>query len=189
MTGSFFSNRNTASRQAASLDFLSLKSSKEGIMEINVRPWSLSYVLSLAFFLIAIGCTHDPYQQRADVIKDHVESFYLNLKSDRVASAIRDNEQIEAMAVQMGQTIRARLNQPAMNQVDREGVLYKTASETAIENWLSLGRYLVIKKRYDQARATYQRILDTYTGSAYRTYTEQAAAGLRDVNIMDPSKK
>ena len=72
----------------------------------------------------------------------------------------------------MGQTIRARLNQPAMNQVDREGVLYKTASETAIENWLSLGRYLVVKKRYDQARATYQRILDTYSGPAYRAPTD-----------------
>lgn len=141
------------------------------------------------FVLIVIGCAHDPYQQRADLIKDHVESFYSNLRSDRVASAIRDNEQIEAMASQMGQTIRARLNQPAMNQIDREGVLYKTASETAVENWLSLGRYFVIKKRYDQARATYQRILETYTGSAYRPYTDQAAAGLRDVNIVDPPKK
>jgi hypothetical protein len=158
-------------------------------MEINVRPWSLGCILSLTFFLIAIGCAHDPYQQRAEVMKDHVESFYSNLKSDRVASAIRDNEQIEAMAGQMGQTIRARLNQPAMNQVDREGVLYKTASETAIENWLSLGRYLVVKKRYDQARATYQRILDTYSGPAYRAYADQATAGLRDVNIVDPPKK
>ncbi|HKN86121.1 MAG TPA: hypothetical protein VJV04_04630 [Nitrospiraceae bacterium] len=146
------------------------------------RLWP--YVLAL----VVIGCTHDPYQQRADAIKDHVEAFYSNLKSGRVASAIRDNEQIEAMAGQMGQTIRTRLNQPAMNQVDREGVLYKAASETAVENWLSLGRYFMIKKRYDQARATYQRILDTYTGSAYRTYVEQAEAGLRDVNIVDPPK-
>lgn len=158
-------------------------------MKMNVKPWSLGRILPLAFILFVVGCTHDPYQQRADVIKDHVESFYSNLKSDRVASAIRDNEQIEAMASQMGQAIRARLNQPAMNQIDREGVLYKTASETAVENWLSLGRYFVIKKRYDQARATYQRILETYTGSAYRTYTDQAAAGLRDVNIVDPPKK
>lgn len=158
-------------------------------MGMNVKPWSLGRILSLALMLVAIGCTHDPYQQRAEVMKDHVESFYSNLKSDRVASAIRDNEQIEAMAGQMGQTIRARLNQPAMNQVDREGVLYKTASETAVENWLSLGRYLVVKKRYDQARATYQRILDTYSGPAYRAYADQATAGLRDVNIVDPPKK
>jgi len=158
-------------------------------MKKNVKPCWHSRVVPMVFMLFAIGCAHDPYQQRADVIKDHVESFYSNLKSDRVASAIRDNEQIEAMAGQMGQTIRARLNQPAMNQIDREGVLYKTASETAVENWLSLGRYFVIKKRYDQARATYQRILETYTGPAYRVYTDQAAAGLRDVNIVDPPKK
>jgi len=157
-------------------------------MKMNVKPWWLGSVLLWGFMSIAIGCTHDPYQQRADLIKNHVESFYSNLKSDRVASAIRDNEQIEAMAGQMGQTIRTRVNQPAMNQLDREGLLYKTASETAVENWLSLGRYFVIKKRYDQARATYQRILDTYSGPAYRTYTEQAVAGLRDVNIVDPPK-
>lgn len=156
---------------------------------MSMKPSSLSGSLFLTFMLVTISCTHDPYQQRADVIKDHIVAFYSNLKSDRVASAIRDNEQIEAMAGQMGQSIRARANQPAMNQVDREGVLYKTASETAVENWLALARYLVIKKRYDQARATYQRILETYTGPAYRTYTDQAAAGLRDVNIVDPPKK
>ena len=152
-------------------------------MKINVKA------CLFVFILFATGCTHDPYQQRADMVKDHVESFYSNLRSDRVASAIRDNEQIEAMAGQMGQTIGARLNQPAMNQVDREGVLYKTASETAVENWLSLGRYLVIKKRYDQARATYQRILNTYTGPAYRTYAEEAMAGLHDVDIVDTAMK
>jgi hypothetical protein len=158
-------------------------------MSMNAKLWSLGGALFLTFMLLTINCTHDPYRQRADVMKDHVESFYSNLKSDRVASAIRDNEQIEAMAGQMGQTIRTRANQPAMNQVDREGVLYKTASETAVENWLSLARYLVIKKRYDQARATYQRILETYSGPAYRTYTDQAEAGLRDVNIVDPLRK
>ena len=113
---------------------------------MSMKPSSLSGILFLTFVLVTISCTHDPYRQRADVIKDHVEAFYSNLKSDRVASAIRDNEQIEAMAGQMGQSIRARANQPAMNQVDREGVLYKTASETAVENWLALARYLVIKK-------------------------------------------
>ncbi len=158
-------------------------------MKINVKLPSARRLFFYVLMFFAVSCAHDPYQQRADVMKDHVESFYSNLKSDRVASAIRDNEQIEAMAGQMGQSIRTRANQPAMNQVDREGVLYKTASETAVENWLSLARYLVIKKRYDQARATYQRILETYTGPAYRTYTDQAAAGLRDVNILDPSRK
>ena len=148
-----------------------------------------AYRMIPCVLLLVVGCAHDPYQQRADVIKNHVEAFYSNLKADRVASAIRENEQIEAMAGQMGQTIRTRANQPAMNQVDREGVLYKTASETAVENWLSLARYFVIKKRYDEARSTYQRILDTYTGPSFRVYTDQAATGLHDVNIVDPPKK
>ena len=66
-------------------DLLNLKSSKEEIMEINMRRWSLGRVLPLTFILIAIGCTHDPYQQRADVMKDHVESFYeLQVGSRRV---------------------------------------------------------------------------------------------------------
>jgi hypothetical protein len=155
---------------------------------MNVKP-SLPGGLLLLTFTLVMSCAHDPYQQRADAIKDHVESFYSNLKSDRVASAIRDNEQIEAMAGQMGQTIRTRLHQPAMNQVDREGALYKTASETAVENWLSLARYLVIRKRHDHARATYQRILETYNGPAYQTYADQAEVGLRDVNIVDPPKR
>ena len=158
-------------------------------MRMNVKPSPLGAILSLAFMLLLLSCSHDPYQERADAIKDHVEAFYSNLKSDRVASAIRDNEQIEAMAGQMGQSIRTRANQPAMNQVDREGVLYKTASETAVENWLALARYLVIKKRYDQARATYQRILETYRGPAYKIYADQAVVGLRDVNIVDPPKQ
>jgi len=122
-------------------------------------------------------------------MKDHVEAFYSDLKANRVASAIRENEQIEAMAGKSGQTIRTRLNQPAMNQVDKEGVLYKTASETAVENWLSLGRYFMIKQRYNEARVTYQRILDTYTGPSFRVYREQATTGLRDIDIVDPQRK
>lgn len=158
-------------------------------MEIEVKLLRACRVLASMLLLVAIGCTHDLYQQRADLLKDHVEAFYSNLKKDHVEAAVRENEQIEAMASQMGHTIRARVNQLAMNQVDREGVLYKTASETAVENWLSLARYFFIKKRYDQARATYQRILATYTGPAYRIYTDQAAAGLQDVKILDPSNR
>ena len=154
---------------------------------MEAQRWSR--ILPCLCLLMIASCTHDPYQKRADVMKNHVEAFYDDLKAHRVEAAIRENEQIEAMADQMGQGIRARANQPAMNEVDREGVLYKTASETAVENWLALGRYFVIRKRYDQARATYQRILATYTGPVYRTYTAQAEAGLRDVNIVDPPKK
>ena len=155
-------------------------------MEINVRPWSLGCILSLTFFLIAIGCAHDPYQQRAEVMKDHVESFYSNLKSDRVASAIRDNEQIEAMAGQMGDTVRKRAGQQGTTAVEREFALMTTANEAAATNWLALGQYFTIKRQYPQARATYRRVIDTYTNPTDKPYREQALRALRDLDMLSP---
>ncbi|HEY7533693.1 MAG TPA: hypothetical protein VH681_13045, partial [Nitrospiraceae bacterium] len=66
------------------------------------------------------GCSHDMHQERAATIKDHVDAFYDHLSHDRVAAAIRENEEIEAMAGRMGATIKRRVNQPGANQVDRE---------------------------------------------------------------------
>src|SRR4051794_29493965 len=40
--------------------------------QMNVKPWSLRRVLFLIAMLVFSSCTHDPYQQRADVMKDHV---------------------------------------------------------------------------------------------------------------------
>ena len=45
---------------------------------------------------LGLGCTHDTYQQRADIVKDHVEAFYSHLKANHVEAAVRENEQIEA---------------------------------------------------------------------------------------------
>ena len=47
------------------------------------------------------------------MIKNHADAFYDSLRANRVESAIRDNEQIEVMASQMGDTVRKRASQGA----------------------------------------------------------------------------
>ncbi|ULA62998.1 MAG: hypothetical protein LZF86_90008 [Nitrospira sp.] len=135
----------------------------------------------------SVGCTHDTYQQRADIVKDHVEAFYSHLKNNHVEAAVRENEQIEAMAGQMGETVRKRAQLQGTTQVEREFALMKTANEAAAQNWLALGQYFSIKKQPAQARATYQRVIDTYTNPTDRAYREQAQRALKDLNILSPS--
>lgn len=139
--------------------------------------------------LLFANCSHDIHQTRAGTVKDHVEAFYDHLTHDRVASAIRENEAIEAMASRMGDTIKHRVNQPGTNAIDREWTDFRTASETSAQNWLALGQYLSIKKQYPQARATYQRVVDTYTGQTDRPYRDQALRALHDLDILNPSEK
>ena len=136
---------------------------------------------------LSVGCTHDTYQQRADVVKDHVEAFYAHLKTNHVEAAVRENEQIEAMASQMGDTVRKRAQLQGTTQVEREFALMKTANEAAAQNWLALGQYFSIKKQPAQARATYQRVVDTYTNPTDRSYREQAQRALKDLDILSPS--
>lgn len=143
----------------------------------------------LSTLVACVSCSHNIHQERAATIKDHVEAFYDHLTHDRVAAAIRENEEIEAMARRMGATIKRRVNQPGVNQVDREWMDLKTANETAAQNWLALGQYLSIKKQYPQARATYQRVVDTYTGDAERAYRDQAQRALQDLDILSPPAK
>ena len=153
----------------------------------------MTHILSRSKKLIAVSalllssCAHDTYQQRADLVKEHSEAFYTNLKANRVESAIRENEQIEAMASEMGQTVRKRASQQGTTTVEREFALMKTAREAAATNWLALGQYFAIKKQYAQASATYQRVLNTYNDSTDRQYREQAARALEDLNILNPS--
>jgi hypothetical protein len=154
-------------------------------MRLSATRWIL---IPLAV-LVASGCAHDLYEQRADTMKAHVKAFYKHLQSDQVSAAIFENEQIEAMAHQIGDSILRRQNQLAASEIDRDWMQVKSAHETAAENWLALAKYLVLKKRYDQARGAYQRILATYTDTRYRTYAEQAKAGLRDLDlILAPTK-
>jgi len=154
-------------------------------------PWHLFtrpilYPLAL-LALISSSCSHDPYQQRADVMKDHIEDFYAHLKANRVGAAVHENQQIEAMADQMAETVRKRAQLQGTTQVEREFALMKTARETAAQNWIALGQYFAIKQQTDKARATYQRVVDTYTNPAERTYREQAARALKDLEIVSPA--
>jgi hypothetical protein len=152
------------------------------------RPRIASYrsMILIAYSLMLASCAHDTYQERANLIKDHTGAFYDNLKANRVESAIRDNEQIEAMASEMGNTVRKRGAQQGSTTVEREFALMKTANETAATNWLALGQYFAIKRQYPQARATYRRVIDTYTNPSDRPHREQALRALRDVDMIDP---
>ena len=150
----------------------------------NLMSWSKGLIVVSGLFLAS--CAHDTYQQRADLVKDHSEAFYTHLKANRVESAIRENEQIEAMANEMGATVRKRASQQGTTPVEREFALMKAANEAAATNWLALGQYFAIKKQYPQARATYQRVLNTYNNPTDRPYREQAARALEDLNILHP---
>ena len=152
------------------------------------RPRLAAYtsMVFVACGLILASCAHDTYQERANLIKDHADAFYDNLKANRVESAIRDNEQIEAMASQMGDTVRKRAGQQGTTSVEREFALMKTANEAAATNWLALGQYFTIKRQYPQARATYQRVIDTYTNPTDRPYREQALRALKDLDMLNP---
>ena len=137
--------------------------------------------------LISASCAHDTYQERANLVKDHAEAFYDHLKANQVEAAVHDNEQIEAIASQIGETVRRRAAREGTTHVEREFALMKTANEAAVTNWLALGQYFSIKKQYPQARATYQRIVDTYTSPPERPYREQAQRALRDLDILSPT--
>jgi hypothetical protein len=156
---------------------------------ITVRRWFPSghVGIALAMLLTASGCAHDTYQERTDVIKDHVEAFYTHLKANRVEAAIHENERIESMADQMAETVRQRVKLQGTTQAEREFALMKTAREAAAENWIALGQYFAIKKQPDKARATYQRVIETYTNPTERTYRDQASRAMKDINMLSPS--
>lgn len=136
--------------------------------------------------LILASCAHDTYQERATLIKHYADTFYDNLNANRVESAIRANEQIEAMASEMGDTVRKRAGQQGTTTVEREFALMKTANEAAAANWLALGQYFAIKRQYPQARTTYRRVADTYTNPTDRPYREQALRALKDLDMLNP---
>lgn len=157
-------------------------------VKISIRHffYRAAGVMSLCSLLLA-GCAQDSYQRRADIMKDHVENFYTHLKANRVGAAVHENEQIEAMADQMADTVRKQGQLQGTRQVEREFALMKTARGTAAENWIALGQYLAIKQQPERARASYQRVIDTYTEPTERAYREQAARALKDLEIVSDS--
>ena len=150
------------------------------------RLLSCASILLVACGLLVASCARDTYQERASLIKNHAETFYDNLKTNRVESAIRANEQIEAMASQMGDTVKKRAAQQGTTHVEREFALMKTANEAAATNWLALGQYFAIKRQYLQARATYRRVIETYTNPTDQPYREQALRALKDLDMLNP---
>ena len=154
------------------------------MLAIQRNTYRLSSIVICCFLLV--GCAHDFYQQRAEMIQGHVAAFQANMKAERVEAAILENEEIEAMASQVAESIRQRDKPLDSDRVDYELKLLKTAIEAAIKNWLALGRHLLITKKYDQARAAYQRVIDTYTGDTERSYRERAARAKQDIDILSP---
>ena len=139
------------------------------------------------FLLIVSGCAQDPYERRADIIKTHVEDFYGHLKANRVGAAVHENERIEVMADHMAETVLKRGQGQGTTQVEREFALMKIARETAAQNWIALGQYFAIRQQPEKARASYQRVIDTYTDPTERVYREQAARALNDLEIVSES--
>lgn len=148
----------------------------------------LSHLAALLLLIgvSSAGCAKDIYQQRADIIKGHTQAFYRSLEQGRVAAAVSENEQIEWLARDMEQGLVKRASSMDSNQRVREWSLIKAANQTAIDNWLNLGRYLAATKRYDQAKGTYQRVIDIYgeKGPEYRSWVDRARLAVKDVDLI-----
>ena len=158
------------------------------MMQARMSNFQLAgFVLILSF--LVTSCAQDSYQRRADTIKDHVEGFYSHLQANRVSAAIHENEEIEAMADQMAETVRKGARRQGTTPVEREFALMKTTRETAAQNWIALGQYFAIKQQPDRARATYQRVMDTYTNATEQIYRDQAARALKDLDMVSGSPK
>ncbi len=150
----------------------------------------LTNPIACALMLLSLGlssCAYDTYERRADVIKDHVANFYSHLKANRVEAAMLENRQIETMADEIAETVKKQTQLQGTSQVQREFALMKTARETAAQNWIALGQYFAIKQQPDKARASYQRVVNTYTNPAERLYREQAARAIEDLKISSPA--
>ena len=146
-------------------------------------PSRMTCVIAL-FLLTVLGCAQDSYERRADTIKTHVGDFYAHLKANRVGAAVHENEQIEVMADQMAEAVLKRARGQGTTQVEREFALMKTARETAVQNWIALGQYFSIRQQPEKARASYQRVIETYTDPTERLYREQAVRALNDLEIV-----
>lgn len=151
------------------------------------KPKWLKTLGSLLIVTSLSGCTGDKYQQQADVIKSHVETFYGHLQSHQVAQAVSENEQIEVIALSAEERLLRRVGQMNQGEKTQEWKIIKTAKETAAENWLALARYFSETRQYSKARGTYRQVIETYQGSPYHSYVDRAKMGLRDVDaILDP---
>jgi DUF1680 family protein len=157
-------------------------------MKISPDRRIVSMVFALALLVVAFSsCARDAYERRADIINDHVEAFYAYLKANRVEAAMHENHRIEAMADEMAETVKKQAQLRVTSHVEREFALMKTARETAAQNWIALGQYFAIKQQPEKARASYQRVVETYTNPEELRYREHAARAIEDLKITAPS--
>lgn len=156
------------------------------MMRVNQNMPYRRIISLMVCCLLFAGCAHDFYQQRTDMINARVAAFHANLKADRVEAAILENEEIEEVASEVAESIRKRNQPQKSDRVDYELKLLKTAIEAGVKNWLALGQQLMIMKKYDQARAAYERVIVTYTGDTERSYRERAARAKQDIDILNP---
>ena len=118
------------------------------------------------------------------MIKEHTSNFFNHLQEGRVAEAVLENEQIEALGRQSETAILKHAERYDNNRKIREWTLAKTAYETAAENWLALAHYFIQKKQYKEARGTYQRVIESYQDEPYQAYVYRAKTGLRDLDLI-----
>ena len=156
------------------------------ITPLHLRIASTLSTLALLFTVFS-GCAHDPYEPRAAALKDHVKAFYTYLKAHQVQAAVHENHRIEAIADEMAETVKTQAQRHGISEVTREFSLMKTARETAATNWIALGRYFTIRQQPEKARASYQRVVDTYTDPAETRYREHASRAIEDLQIMTPT--
>lgn len=153
----------------------------------NLRIASGVYALAILLATLSSCAHHDVYEERAAIIKDHVEAFYTYLKANQVEAAVHENHRIEAMADDMAETVKKQAQLRGTSHAEREFSLMKTARETAAQNWIALGQYFAIKQQPEKARASYQRVVDTYTNPAELPYWEQAARAIEDLKLTAPA--
>ena len=60
-------------------------------------------ILLIACSLLVASCAHDTYQERVNLIKNHAETFYDNLKTNRVESAIGFQVVIKCLSMILNQ--------------------------------------------------------------------------------------
>lgn len=147
------------------------------------RKWSV--YLWVAVLLLSIsGCGGNRYEQRAEVIKEQVSSFYEHLESGQADRAIFANQRIEQLAMESEEYLLRRVGQMSHGERTQEWKIIKTAKETAAENWLALARYFTEIREYERARGAYTRLIESYTDSVYQSYVKRAKTGLRDLELM-----
>ena len=161
---------------------MSLKVCYDCSMSIKIVRFNLSVFVLL--IMATVSCTHDRYQMQADRIKDHTNAFYRHLSAGRVTDAVYENERLESFTKSTEKKILYDANQFDQGEQARQWLSVKTGHETAAENWLALAHYFVKKKKYEQARGTYQRVIDSYSGNPFESYAERAKTGLRDLDLI-----